>query len=197
MTVGFGTGLVVCVEEQYFEWTRAHASPNPSIAQYLGTSLTGEAQRSGQELHPAPPMLGWALSTAQPVPSAPEAYRLERVDKAWMDEWQRRDVFTNALGHAIQAHRTFRNQFACVLFDASDEWPPSRACTTQLDCRRSALMCGPLIKDVAFRLWLWLRLAPSLSVKVRRRSTRARCGTSGRSTPRLLRASFPYVRGRS
>ena len=86
MTIGCGTGLVVCVEGSYVEWAREHASSDVQRAQYIAAPLTAEGARRGEDLHPMPPMLGWALSS-RPLPPQPTGYRLERVDKAWMDQW--------------------------------------------------------------------------------------------------------------
>lgn len=119
MIVGFGTGIVVCVEERYLAWAREHAKTTPQRVNYLAMPLTAEAAKRGEDVHPVPPLIGFALSRKPSVSGVPEGYRLERVEKGWMDEWQARDAFTNALGMSAQVHRRFRNHFAYALFDGS------------------------------------------------------------------------------
>lgn len=63
-------------------------------------------------------MMGWALGREPVVPAAPAGYRVERVEKVWMDGWQPKNLFRNALGDAAEAHRGFRNQYAFAAFDA-------------------------------------------------------------------------------
>jgi hypothetical protein len=121
LIVGFGTGTVMCVEERFIDWARENAPAHPDRAGYLVGALASEGARRGETLHPMPPWLGWALAEEPPAPPVPAGYRLERVDRDWMNEWQRRDAFTNALGTSDQVHRTFRNQFAHVLFDERRE----------------------------------------------------------------------------
>jgi hypothetical protein len=120
MVVDFGIGAVACVEERYERWFREHAPEDPHRAGYLLLSLARHAGGDGDEINAQPGILGWALS-ARPAPVAVPPYHLERVDRDWMAEWQRRDIFPNALGSAMQAHRTYRNKFAFALFDADDE----------------------------------------------------------------------------
>jgi hypothetical protein len=120
MVVGFGSGTVAYFEERYVEWARAHAPTPHQRASYMVIALATEAGRRGEQLDPMPPMMGWALARTPAAP-VPAGYRIERVDRDWMQEWQRRDVFTNALGHSAQVHRTFRNSFAHVAFDDAGE----------------------------------------------------------------------------
>jgi hypothetical protein len=118
MIVSFGLGAVVCVEQKYLEWARSHVPSGRDDASYLGYALEREARVRGEALNAGPPILGWALSGHQAEGRIPDRLRLESVDSQWMKEWQSRGLFTNALGLPEQAHRTFRNQFACVAFDA-------------------------------------------------------------------------------
>lgn len=121
MVVGFGAGVVMCIEERYVDWAKQHAPKPHHRAFYLGFQLEAEARRRGESLNAGPPTLGWALGRRpRPMP-VPDGYRLERVEREWMTGWQRRNVFHHALGNAEQLHRTYRNQYAFVLFDASDE----------------------------------------------------------------------------
>jgi hypothetical protein len=112
LIVGFGSGIVVSVEERYLEWAQQHAATTLPRANYLAIPLAAEGARRGETLHPTPPLIGWALTRTPERVALPRGYRLERVEKAWMDDWQRKDRFTNALGLAVQVHRTFRNQYA-------------------------------------------------------------------------------------
>lgn len=121
MAVDFGSGLVVCVEDAFRLWADEHVPRDPHRGIYASIPLTAEAKSRGIELHPSPPLISWALSTLDAGEATPAGYTLRRVDKAWMDAWQPRNVFTNALGLAVQAHRYYRNQFAYVAFDGSDE----------------------------------------------------------------------------
>ena len=118
MIVGFGTGLVACVEERYVEWAKEHSATTPGRANYLAIPLAAEGAVRGDLLHPQPPMIGWALSKRMPTTTLPTGYKLARVDKSWMDEWQPKDRFTNALGLSVQIHRAFRNRFAYVVSDS-------------------------------------------------------------------------------
>jgi RimJ/RimL family protein N-acetyltransferase len=83
--------------------------------------LAREAHDRGEGHSPMPPMMGWALAHDPPEPEVPGGYNLERVDQDWMNEWQAKGLFDNALGLPVQAHRRFRNKFAFVAFDASGE----------------------------------------------------------------------------
>jgi hypothetical protein len=121
MALGFGTGTVVCAEERYVEWVRDHAPAQHERAGYLVLPLVAEAAGRGEALDPVPPMLGWALGRHPEAASAPEGYRLEPRERDWMNAWQQKDVFPNALGQSVQGHRGFRNQFAYALFDERDE----------------------------------------------------------------------------
>jgi hypothetical protein len=115
MVVGFGTGTVLCVEERHLDWARAQT---PERHEYLLLpSLAAAARGQGEALTVHPPLIGWALGGAPAARAVPAGYRLERMPREWMNEWQRRDIFPNALGQAVQAHRSFRNRHAAVLFD--------------------------------------------------------------------------------
>ena len=120
MIVGFGTGTVACFESRYVDWAKDNAPTEHDRAGYMVIALASEAKRRGEELSPFPPMLGWALARDRKI-DAPTGYRLLRMEAGWMNEWQAKDIFTNALGSSPQAHRRFRNRFAYVLFDNSDQ----------------------------------------------------------------------------
>ncbi len=116
MIVGFGNGAVACFAGDFADWARQHAPRDVEPAAYTAIALAAEATRRGQSIEPMPAMLGWALAH-EPQPSEPpQGFELRRVDNAWMNEWQARDMFRNALGGPEQEHRRFRNQFAHVLF---------------------------------------------------------------------------------
>ena len=121
MVVSFGAGTVACFEASHLDWAREHVPDDADRAPYFVLALERDAKANGVALHAIPPMLGWALASRPESTTAPAGLRLERVDAAWMNEWQGRRLFTNALGHPQQVHRRFRNQFASVLFDASDQ----------------------------------------------------------------------------
>jgi len=121
MVVTFGVGTVASFDEPYLEWARANVHDDRDHAAYSLFALAAAWRERGEELHAMPPLMGWALAE-RPQQIAPRGgYRLERADAAWMKDWQAKDLFTNALGQSVQAHRTFRNKFAYVLFDASGE----------------------------------------------------------------------------
>jgi hypothetical protein len=121
MAVGFGTGVVFCVAEPYVDWAREHAPKTHHRAFYLGFQLEQEARRRGQSLNAGPPTLGWALASMPEEQPPPSGVRIERVSGEWLREWQPKNVFHNALGTQGQTHRTFRNLFAYVAFDAGDD----------------------------------------------------------------------------
>jgi hypothetical protein len=121
MVVTFGVGTVASFEQRYVDWARKHVPDSRDSAAYWMLLLQQHAKQQGQDIHGMPPLIGWALADPPSMAAPPDSYRLERVDAAWMKEWQAKDVFTNALGWAAQAHRTFRNKFAYVLFDAAGE----------------------------------------------------------------------------
>jgi hypothetical protein len=121
LVVGFGTGTVACFEEKYVGWAQEQPAQQYDRAGYMVIPLAGEAGKRGETLHPMPPMMGWALGREPAVQSPPAGYRVERVDAAWMNDWQPKNVFQNALGEAAQAHRRFRNQYAFVVFGDGDE----------------------------------------------------------------------------
>jgi hypothetical protein len=121
MVVGFGAGVVWCLEQRYVDWAKAQA-PKPHFAAfYLGFQLALEAQRRGESLHANPPTIGWALAETPAVQPVRDGYRIERVDREWMAQWQPMGVFHNALGTPDQTHRTYRNLFAYAVFDANEE----------------------------------------------------------------------------
>jgi hypothetical protein len=121
MVAGFGTGAVLCVEERYVDWAKSQKYQRIDEAFYAGHRLEAHAGERGGTLHAGPPTLGWALARRPDERPATEGYRLERVDSAWMKEWQPKGLFTNALGTPDQAHRTFRNRSARVLFDPAGQ----------------------------------------------------------------------------
>lgn len=116
MIVGFGRGAVACFAGEYADWAREHAPKDIDRAAYTVLALGAEAARRGTPIQPMPAMLGWALSELPSANGQPAGLELRRVDTAWMNEWQSRDLFQNALGASAQEHRRFRNQFAHVLF---------------------------------------------------------------------------------
>jgi hypothetical protein len=121
IVVGFGAGVVFCVEQSYREWADGAASrvERTELGYLLGYQLADEARRRGSSLHANPPIMGWALARAPESSPAPAGYSLERVDRAWMEAWQARSLFPNALGTPDQAHRTYRNQFAAAVLDTA------------------------------------------------------------------------------
>ena len=121
MVVGFGAGTVACIEERFLAWFRGHATESHGRAGYLVLALAREAASRGEAVHAMPPMLGWAAAGVSVGAEPPPGYRLALEDRQWMQGWQARDLFQNALGHSTQLHRTIRNQFASVVFDDSDE----------------------------------------------------------------------------
>jgi hypothetical protein len=102
MVVGFGAGVVFCVEQSYREWADGAAArvARPELAFLLGYELADEAARRGASLHANPPIMGWALARAPEPSAAPDGYSLDHVDRAWMETWKPHSLFTNALGTA-------------------------------------------------------------------------------------------------
>jgi hypothetical protein len=121
MVVTFGVGTVASFEERYLDWAREHVHDHRDHALYSLLALAAASKQRGDQIHGVPPLMGWALAEVPSIPAPPDGYRLERVDSAWMKEWQTKDLFTNALGQSTQIHRTFRNKFAYRLLDASGE----------------------------------------------------------------------------
>ena len=128
----FGTGTVMSVESAYIDFVR----DNPQKKHYraFGASHIGriaaEIERLGQPCVAGTPSLGFVPAQQPAEAELPAGFRLEHRDKAWMEEWQPRNEFHNALGGPEERDWAARLARAFVAFDAAGE---AVACTAVAD----------------------------------------------------------------
>ena len=124
----FGTGTVISVADRYIDFVRANPPKKHYYAfnaTYVG-KIAAEIERNGQPCRAGGISLGFALADDPEPPGAPDGFRLEHMDRGWMEEWWPRNEFHNALGEPDERDWFDRLARAFVVFDSTGE---AVACT--------------------------------------------------------------------